>query len=506
MEIYQLFLKLAAFSRDILGNQLLDLLARSWCLVRPAGRWFYQLDERRYPFPYNDAGSGCAHEIRGARVSPQAADQLSLTAPIIHARAPCHLVVQPVRFSNHERSYYIVDQVSGQPLFDPTVYALSQLRPRNLAATTIRNASYAILALHLACAAEGIDLSSRVAAAQPLSLPNLQLIRRRMRMTLIDLRQAADGLMPEKSNSRPSKRNKTTKAWISSAVFKARMYEAYAYIRWLYEMEMGRRHQLSPEYAILDASVQQLERVQRLFKAVASRTRLGKREALNESVVATLLSAIEVGSPSNPWVEPFVQTRNLLTILLGLRLGLRIGEILGLKCSDLKLREGAIIIRRRADDPEDPRSEQPNAKTCDRVLRFGEEVAAALENFIIHHRAAVTGAHEHDFLIVAHRTGRPLSPSAAKKSFQVLRSKVPGLPSDLVAHILRHCFNDDFSKAADKKRLPEAKEVKIRSYANGWSEHSGSAAFYTRRHVRREANKLSLEVQAATVAATQPVS
>jgi integrase len=283
------------------------------------------------------------------------------------------------------------------------------------------------------------------------------------------------------------------------------MYEAHAYIRWLYEMEKGRRHQLSSEYVILDESVKQLERFQKRFKGVARRTKLGKREALAESVIAILLAAIEVGSASNPWPAPFVQARNLLMILLGLRLGLRIGEILGIKCSDLNLRAGTIIIRRRADDPEDTRSEQPNAKTSDRVLRFGEEVATAIENFIIHHRSKVPGARDHDFLMVAHRTGCPLSPSAAKKSFQVLRSKVPGLPADLVAHILRHCFNDDFSKAADKKRLPEAKEVKVRSYANGWSEHSGSAAIYTRRHVRREANKLSLELQAATIAATHPV-
>ena len=156
------------------------------------------------------------------------------------------------------------------------------------------------------------------------------------------------------------------------------------------------------------------------------------------------------------------------------------------------------MVRRRADDPSDRRPEQPNAKTRDRILRFDEETARAIETYL-KYRGQIRGARTHGFLIVAARTGVELSPSGYKKIFRTLREKVVGLPADLVSYLLRHTFNDLFSELADKKKLPESKEVKARNYANGWSEGSRTAQTYTRRFTRREATKFSLELQAQII-------
>jgi hypothetical protein len=47
----------------------------------------------------------------------------------------------------------------------------------------------------------------------------------------------------------------------------------------------------------------------------------------------------------------------------------------------------------------------------------------------------------------------------------------------------------------DISRVSEEQEKKMRSYLMGWSELSGTAATYTRRHVREKAKKVSLELQ-----------
>lgn len=62
------------------------------------------------------------------------------------------------------------------------------------------------------------------------------------------------------------------------------------------------------------------------------------------------------------------------------------------------------------------------------------------------------------------------------KIFVVLRRKCPDLPRDLVARVLRHTWNDQFSDIMDRKKVSEETEKKIRSRQMGWSETSATAA------------------------------
>ncbi|MDQ1835655.1 integrase, partial [Massilia sp. CCM 9029] len=80
------------------------------------------------------------------------------------------------------------------------------------------------------------------------------------------------------------------------------------------------------------------------------------------------------------------------------------------------------------------------------------------------------------------------------KIFERLREKCPDLP-DFFPHIFRHCWNDRFSDLMDKNKISEASEQKMRSALMGWAQTSGTAATYTRRHVRRKASAASLQMQ-----------
>ena len=66
------------------------------------------------------------------------------------------------------------------------------------------------------------------------------------------------------------------------------------------------------------------------------------------------------------------------------------------------------------------------------------------------------------------------------------------MPADLSGHVLRHTWNDVFSKKMDEAGVTPENERQARSYLMGWSPTSDTAATYTRRHVREKAKEVSL--------------
>lgn len=115
--------------------------------------------------------------------------------------------------------------------------------------------------------------------------------------------------------------------------------------------------------------------------------------------------------------------------------------------------------------------------------------------YIMNCRSAIRGARKHDFLFVASDTGAPLSIPSLNKIFNVLRQKCPGMPNNIFPHIFRHTWNDRYSEEMDANKVGEEEEKKTRSYLNGWSETSGTASTYTRRHIRKKAQEASLRLQ-----------
>jgi integrase len=71
---------------------------------------------------------------------------------------------------------------------------------------------------------------------------------------------------------------------------------------------------------------------------------------------------------------------------------------------------------------------------------------------------------------------------------------VKGLPDKLTCHVLRHDWNERFSRAMDDGGVAPARERQLRRYLQGWSSDS-SAAVYTQRHTRARANEASLHIQ-----------
>jgi integrase len=207
------------------------------------------------------------------------------------------------------------------------------------------------------------------------------------------------------------------------------------------------------------------------------------------------IACIAPQTPENPFAHKFARERNALIVYWLLELGLRRGELLGAKIGDLDLRDNKLRIPRRADAPEDPRANQPNAKTLSRVVAISDELAALTRQYLTDRRH-ILGARKNPFIFVAESSGRPMSLSAFTSLFSEIRNACSALPRDFSAHSLRHTWNDYFSSAARAAGLSDSVTEMVRSALMGWSPTSGTAASYTKRSVRESATKASLEHQA----------
>ena len=220
-----------------------------------------------------------------------------------------------------------------------------------------------------------------------------------------------------------------------------------------------------------------------------------QREGLEPEMVDRILKVTNPQSAENPWSDEHARYRNALIIEWLLSLGLRRGELLNVRIDDIKFRESTVRIARRADDPNDPRKNQPKVKTKGRIIPISSGLMDKTNDYILNNRSMIRGAGKHDVLFVSSANGGPLSIPSLNKIFNVLRKNCPDMPDTVFPHIFRHTWNERFSEQMDANAVGEEAEKKARSYLMGWSETSGTAATYTRRHIRKKAQEASLAMQ-----------
>ena len=244
-----------------------------------------------------------------------------------------------------------------------------------------------------------------------------------------------------------------------------------------------------------------LEEFRRSMSGLLLKPKPRGREGMPAAAAERLREILHPDHPDNPF-QPGQRHRNRALILLYLELGVRLSEALVVKGADLNLDgpEPTIVVHRRPDDPEDPRNRQPLTKTAGRILPLGKELRDALTEWVLRHRRDVRrypGAKRVPYVFVA-RNGQPISIRTVADIFGSLK-RVPGLPPDLSAHVLRHTWNDAFSRHADETGVKEAEEVRTRNYLMGWKKHSTRALDYTKRHTREEAQRRSLQMQERSI-------
>jgi len=220
----------------------------------------------------------------------------------------------------------------------------------------------------------------------------------------------------------------------------ARAYLAWGLERTLYYLDVG-----DPRAIGIRERCDLLRRQAAEFQRPTSDGH-AKRIGLDANQRALLLDVIHPEHPRNPF-QRTVRFRNWLLITMLLTFGFRRSESLKLYVGDVNVsgRRPHITVRRRPDDPNDPRANEPAVKTLGREIPLDPTMADVLNRYLQYHRPRFPNADKCPFMFLGNRkaaltavgqrrarTGRPT----------LSRVRRPADAARVALHVQRHVRRD----------------------------------------------------------------
>ncbi len=392
------------------------------------------------------------------------------------------LSVRRFQSESGERFLILVDD-AGMPLYYPALFVTAELRGGNRATNTISHALTAIKLLYAWSDYYGIDLESRFKRSELLFEHEIHSLRDFSQKRLADTK-------PKDGKVTPIKRRQQR---VSTESQFNRMSVIAEYVGFI----AGR---LCPVTA---TSAEDIRAMVAVVKANRPRindlTEKDRSDThLDDGLLDALEEIIRPFGEANPIADAGIQVRNALMFTILRLTGMRRGELLNLKIDDFDFKTEVVRVVRRPDSADDPRQYQPLAKTRERTLPLTPELMARISDYVIKYRNKVPGARKHGFLFITHKAGPNQGWPLSNSGFGKFISGLADIASNLEgfhSHALRHHWNYVFSRLISEKGMTPEREEKVRSYLMGWSETSGTAKTYNKRHVKEEAGKAVIELQ-----------
>lgn len=410
-------------------------------------------------------------------------------------------IVKTFVMKSGERYCLLVDNHSGLPLFYPNLFITTQVRNRSLSYSTMEAALSGISVLLRYMDERNESLEDRFQKIALFKEHELDAIRDFCQIKFRSQTNEDSNGMFTLSELRELDEK------VSSQTEYVRLTVIAQYTKWLAEQFIGSSKDRT--------AVLQLGKMEKGIKArrpvKKNRNAVSGKQCLDKDQLALVFELFRPDSEHNPFTDESVRIRNRLIFLVLYHLGLRGGELLNIRIRDIDFGNNQLVVVRRADEKDDPRTNQPLVKTLDRRLPLKDTLAQEIHRYILKDRKNILNSSKNDFLFVTHKSGptqgQPLSKSGYKKVIEVVRKAAPSL-FNLTGHLLRHTWNDEFSNLMDAMDKPpsEAEQEKMRSYLMGWKEGSGTATHYNKRFVRKKANEAALKLQEGMVRVPRGVS
>lgn len=392
------------------------------------------------------------------------------------------LAIRRFKGESGERFAILIDEF-GMPLFYPALYVTAQMRGASLSINTIDNALSALKAMYAWQSYYDLNLESRFKRSELLVGHEVHSLRDFMQKPM-------SGMWPSAGNVLAIQRKQ-------DRVAKDNQYNRMSVIAEYVGFLAGRLHPVTATSAREIAAM--VSQVKANRPTLSSQTEKDRSESdFDDNVLDVLEEILKPGGDSNPVTDIGLQYRNALMFTVLRLTGMRRGELLNLKIEDFDFGKYTLKIVRRPDSAGDPRTYQPLAKTRERTFPLIPELMDKIQRYISGYRNKVPGARKHGYLFVTHRPGKtvgwPLSGSGFGKFIGSL-SNLADEFSGMHSHALRHHWNYMFSKNSEEKGLSQERENKLRSYLMGWSETSGTAQTYNKRHIKEAAGEATMSLQ-----------
>lgn len=386
-----------------------------------------------------------------------------------------HIKMNTFMFSNGERYCHVINSRTGEPLFDPNLYMMTNVRKESVSINSMEAVAGSLVLFYRFLYMREIDIVDRITRLKFLSSHEI------------------DALADFASENFKNRKKLSGSRGVKEPTKYSRLTFICHYLDWLCRYHLPHSVDVNLDDKIMRMVV---DLKNKRPNSDGYRDYIPEK-SLTKAQRDILFKVVSVESELNPF-SPEVQARNRLIIVLLFSYGIRAGELLNLRISDINFASSSITIQRRANDKSDPRVKQPLVKTRGREFTSDEEVMSELYHYILNDRRKIKNAKKNDFLFITYKKGntqgKPLSMSAYRKIINTISQCSPELYG-LTGHQLRHTWNDNFSSMSDAHDLSEVGEGQCRGYLMGWVPGSEMEKIYNRRHIITEANKISRYVQ-----------
>lgn len=379
----------------------------------------------------------------------------------------------------------VVDRSTALPVYYPTLFLTTQIRNKGDTFSTVLAAASNLVMLLRFVESRGINLEQRFLNKDFFKPHELDDLR--------DFAQRKQGKKPLMVPSSPWLEDPTLDI-VDNGTQHSRLTTFANYLRW-YAMHILK----TVELEVVEQINTMADQIKTRRPSKKGRNSDLQDRSLNDVQLDALFEIIQPGSESNPFSID-VQRRNRLMILLLFYLGIRGGELLNIRIQDIDFSTNRIRIVRRADERSDSRTNEPNAKTRERLLPLAESLVQELHRYITQDRRKIRNAKKNDYLFVTYKSGptvgNPISKEGYHKIFSVIRAVSPQLYAT-TGHSLRHTWNRKFSERMDAmdEQVSEGRQEQVRSYLMGWRENSGTAATYNKRFIQQKGFEAALALQ-----------
>jgi len=386
----------------------------------------------------------------------------------------------------------LVFEATGVPAYYPTFLILDR-RAKNAASGTLERIAHDLIHFGQVLAFEGLDdVHVRFGKGRYFNHAEIDAIAQTSSVTTPALRRLNNAKVVLARREQGFGKNE----YVSNTVKHRRLTNFANYLDLVGRVNEARtsstkeRHRLSGERQAMYEQLRELRP-----KVRSSRVR-GKIPYEELGRVIKFIANPEPSDLRQIWPNEAIRIRNFAIITVLVQCGLREGELRQLRADDVDLNQCTLMVARRPDDPEDPRLNEPNAKTSDRIIPLRHLVVERLENYILGPGSKVAEAGGSPFLFLSdgnRSRGKPVGRSVIVDAVRSLGAHL-GIPH-LHPHALRSAWVQNLVDWAIKNEIPQGELDRFANYLGGWSYFSKSASHYQGDHLTKKAYEHGLLVE-----------